>query len=121
MDYFASIPEHVNAGNDSSLNVHTRRSLFSLCLDEQYVRRVDSGPRIKAYLAALKSNDYRSGSGFLLLLLLICLSGLSAKVIIARHVRCAGASARARASNANEGDNKPLAVVLFVIKTGETP
>lgn len=94
--HLTNIHSRVNSSNNSSLS--TRCSLFSLCSDEQYASRVDSGSRIKGaveseekwggiYLAALKSNDYRSPSGsFLLLLLLICLSSLSPKVIIARHV-----------------------------------
>lgn len=89
-----------------------------------YARQNDSGLLIKPYLAALKSNDHRSGSGFLLLLLLIRLSRLSAKVIIARHVPRGGAHARAtraqpRVKRRNQGDNKPLAEALFVIKTRE--
>ena len=75
--YLINIPRVSTRASHLSLSaiyIYIHGSLCSRCARMinivTYVWRNDSGLRIKAYLVALKSNDYRSGSEFLFFLIL---------------------------------------------------
>lgn len=72
--YTARVNSSITFVPERNIHIYIHGSLCSRCARMinivTYVWRNDSGLRIKAYLVALKSNDYRSGSEFLFFLIL---------------------------------------------------